>query len=340
MKPRKAAGYYRWINDFKIPGRELAIDKKYLADIGVAIHEVAHFFDDKFNITGRKKEMGREVDPGLMEKMGFMNPVNARILDKISSYDYDPSRRALHEGFAEVVRLYTTATDPRNVLDSEVIDFIETSIFTEPEIGSVINATRADVLRYDAQSDFDKLNHTIHGPESEIITPDESFFARKDSERNIFGIKNLFARAVQKKLQNDQRNLEKSENEMERVYREHWKGLSKSAQRGVTDDQAWNNILQQLPGKASQLRYSALSATSNQYELAITDGIFDPTTGKRFGNSKSVQEIFEVFEGEEGVKKFGTYLQSVVGLERKKTGRRKGRAISSRRGRRIAAKLC
>jgi hypothetical protein len=344
-----AAGFYAYARRDKFrtvgySGMRLALRRDYMANIGVAAHEVAHHIDDILNVTGRRRMAddrrpdGARTDvPALLDNLPHVQHALAQVQTPYMEYNRarhaeqmtEDSRGSLiAEGWAEAVRLYVMSRgDPASVLPEAVYDFME-SVFTNlsdsraREAGALIARTRQDVQSYHLnQSDADLIQHNLILPHQQPIDPSESHFARQDRASVFSALRRLFSL----KLFNNIRDVELYEKELESRFKEDWTSLGR---RDITPDKAWAQVVQAAGGKASQLRLGSRNFISMNTEHAILHGVIDPfdmqatDPSARIVGPSAKDALADLTDAAE-LKEFGQYIYASVALYRVKHRRHK-----------------
>lgn len=314
----RIVGFYKWnltrSGIFKTTGRELWIKATELAHVGTAVHEVAHFLDQKYNISGKVKQLtGAGVKPpttptGIMAGL----PATTQHIFRMIDYHFAQTGQlrsdavsGLAEGWAESVRLYCESVDPSSVLPIQVKTFIDEMAFNNPEIYDILNATRSEYQAYLNAPAAEKVSFCLQDITRQVASPTESYFARQDRTSKWRGVLRLF----EVKMQNRLHDLEVYEDQLKKAFMEHYQ------QAGEDPKAAWDQLLRDTGGLISQHLLGAQNKISYHTTQAVKFGISDPVDGQAIGPAG--RAAFESFNGEAELNDFGRYMYAKVALLRK-----------------------
>ena len=306
-------GFYRWaltrIKDIEITGRELWLKGSELASIGTAIHEVAHWIDDKYNISGRREYLGQilGVEPSIPG--GFLTSLPASVQAAIRAHDYDPAAHdpnvQLAEGWAEIVRKYCEAPDPTAALGIDAKSILDTVAMQVQEIADLLVQTRAETQAWMNTPLGDQVQAALSDAGARHISPTESYYARQDRQGRSRGYWRLLA----KKFQNNLRDLEEYEKELKRQFIEHW-----SAADPAGAEKAWDQLMRDTGGLQSQVLMGLTNRVNFHTDHAVREGILDPFTFQQIGPSAA--SLFDTITSQEELADFGRYMYAKVALHR------------------------
>jgi len=311
-------GYYSFSTTmakkiFGRTGRELWLSAKSLAEIGTAVHEVAHFLDDKYNISGFQRRLTQvggiepEGAPGILEGADPAVQMQFQLLDYFVAQKgglRQDKTRGMAEGFAEAVRLYCEAPDPSAVLGQDVKSFLDALILQHPEVRSLMGQTRSQTQAYLNLPVAQRVSLALTSPDARNADPGESYYARQDRTGKSRGWWRTFVLKVQNKM----RDLEQMENRIKNIFGEMWE------KSGEDVNEAWDRFLRTVGGLPSQLHMLAQSRITWHTDHAVRFGVLDPMTFEKIGGSAA--SIFQNFKNKKMIEDFGRYMYAKVALLR------------------------
>ena len=308
-------GYYKWalslskLAGFK-GGSSLHLRSSELADIGVATHEVAHFLDEKFNISGMRERLAKAGVTQPLTTMGpltQLDPVTQALFRDLDYYTRQKGYQrpdkvvGLAEGWAEAVRLYAEADDINVALPAAVKSAMDSIMATNPELQKIISDTRVDVQSYLTQSDAEKVSMALHDMGRPVISPSESYFARQDRISWFRAVE----RMVNKHLANRIVVQERYEGTLRKRMKERF---------GDKADEAMLELNRRTGGNASYLMLNSQNLISRATDDAIENNVHDPADGTRIGTG--FKNVFRDFTNRAQLDEFGRYMYSKTGLMR------------------------
>lgn len=313
------AGYYKFTMSmaqkiFEGTGRELYLAASHLADIGTAVHEVAHYIDNMLNISGfggRLHKIGGLAPtlkgPGSLESADPATQYQFQMLDyHVAQHGQlrQDKLRGLAEGFAEAVRIYCQSPDPSATLTQDVKTFIDGLVMQNPEVAALMNQTRSEYQAYLNLPVAERVAFALASPDARNADPTESYYARQDRTGRSRGWWRLFVR----KVQNRMRDVESMEQRTKAMFRELWKSSNEDV------NEAWDKFLRQSGGLPSQFYMLAQGRIAHHTDQAVRFGIYDPITFNRIGDGAA--SIFANFNGKKEIEEFGKYMYAKVALLR------------------------
>lgn len=322
---KSVAGFYRWaMTNAKIvqkTGQELWLKASELASIHTATHEVAHFLDQKFNLSGKLHQLSNV--PGLVQPtqrdIGFLAKLPAATQNAFRMLDYHVGQygtlrpdkvSGLAEGWAEAVRYYVTLPDPTVRLTPDIKSTMDAIILQYPELAKILNETRSNSQAYLNAPDAEKVQMMLHDPTQNVLArPSESYFARQDR----MGRARKYWRTLAKKMQNKIRDLEEYEKVLFETFVNHWTQPG-TGQTRKDAQSAWDDILRQTGGLSSVMILNLQNRVSRGIDRAINDGVIDPVSNTRIGGPAT--DIFVDFTSQKQMDDFGRYMYAKVALYR------------------------